>query len=100
MKPQKSYDIIRIPSDDWNNLAETLSLDGSYSEQIKNEVWSALEHIRFLSDPWVVVQITEGTPVKANLLADKEMAQKFAAKIKKKLPPDAHVLCIKAKYRQ
>ena len=60
MTRRKSYDIIRIPSNDWNNIAETVSLDGSYSEEIKNEIWSALENVRSLSDPWVVLQIKDG----------------------------------------
>lgn len=100
MTSRKNYDIIRIPSDDWDNIAETVSLDGSYSEEIKNEIWSALENIRFLPDPWVVVQITVGTPPKAYLLADKEEAQKFAEKIKKKVPHNTSVLSIRARYRQ
>ena len=94
MSPRKSYDIIRILSDDWDNIAETVSLAGSYSEEIQNEIWSALENIRFLSDPWVVVQITAGASPKAYLLTNKEEAQKFAEKIKKKVPPNTAVLSI------
>lgn len=47
MTHRKSYDIIRIPSNDWDNLAETVSLDESYSEEIKSEIWSALENVKF-----------------------------------------------------
>lgn len=100
MTHRKSYDIIRIPSNDWDNLAETVSLDESYSEEIKSEIWSALENVNFLSDPWVVVQITDGLFAKANLLANKEAAQKFAKRIKKNLPSNVQVLCVRARYRQ
>ena len=100
MSPRKSYDLIRIPSDDWDNIAETLSLDGSNSEEIKNEIWSALENVRFLPDPWVVVQITAGTSPKAHLLRDKEAAQKFAEKIRKRVSSNTLVLSIRARYKQ
>ena len=100
MTRRKSYDIIRIPSNDWDNITETVSLDGSYSEEIKNEIWSALENVRSLSDPWVVVQIKDGVSAKANLLANKEAAQKFAKRIKGNLPSNVQVLCVRARYRQ
>ena len=100
MAPRKNYDIIRIPSNDWELLAETVSLDGNYSEELKSEIWKALENIRFLPDPWVVVQVTEGNSAKAYLFADKKTAQKYSEGIRKNLPKNALVFCARAPYKQ
>jgi len=75
-------------------------LDGSYSEEIKSEVWNALEEIELLPTPWVVVQIIDGISIKANILANKETAQKFEKRIKKDLPPNVQVLCVRARHRK
>ncbi|GEM_PF-5209161 len=39
MPKKTDFTVTRIPSDDWNNLMETVALDGTYSEEIKNDVW-------------------------------------------------------------
>lgn len=100
MTPRKDYDIIRIPSSDWELIAETVSLDGSYSEELKSEIWKALDNIRFLPDPWVVVQITEGNSPRAYLFADKKAAEKYVATVKKKLSKKASIICVRASYKQ
>jgi len=99
MTSRKSYDIIRIPSNDWNVIAETVSLDENYSEEIDNEVWNALENVRFLPDPWVLVQITDGISTKADLLADRKTAEKYTKKIKGNLSSTTQIYCIRARYR-
>ena len=44
--PKKiDYSVTRFPSDDWNNIMETVTLDGSYSEDIKNDVRTAVENM-------------------------------------------------------
>jgi hypothetical protein len=100
MSPQKKYDIIRIPSKDWNNIAETVSLDGSYSEEIKNEIWTALEHIEFLLEIWIVLQMANGAVVKADILRDKESAEIYAERQRARLPKSTQVVSIKAGYRR
>jgi hypothetical protein len=100
MTSRKSYSIFRIPDDDWNNITETVTLDGSYSEEIKNEIWNALENITTLSDPWVVIQVTEGGSARANLFADKKAAQKYAKRVKKNLPKNKLLLCVRAPFKQ
>lgn len=100
MAPRKSYSIFRIPDDDWNNITETVALDGSYSEEIKDEIWSALENITTLSDPWVVVQVPKGNSARAYLFADKKAAQKYTERVKKNLPKNALLLCVRAPFKQ
>ena len=50
----------RVASNDWDNLMETVTLYRSYSEEIKNEVWIAIENMEDFSNPWVVVKIRDG----------------------------------------
>ncbi|MCG3146004.1 MAG: hypothetical protein HONDAALG_03800 [Gammaproteobacteria bacterium] len=100
MTSRREYDIIRIPSNDWELISETVSLDGSYPEELKGEIWKALDNIRFLPDPWVVVQITEGNSPKAYLFADEKAAEKYAATVKKNLPKKTSIICVRVLYKQ
>jgi len=100
MTSRKEYDIIRIPSNDWELISETVSLDGSYPEELKGEIWKALDNIKFLPDPWVVVQITEDNSSKAYLFADGKTAEKYAAMVKKKSSKKTSIICVKASYKQ
>jgi diadenosine tetraphosphate (Ap4A) HIT family hydrolase len=93
-----SHTVVRVPDNDWNNLMETVTLDGSYSEQIKNEVWTAMENIRDYSYPWVVVKISEGKS-SAKIFRDKEDAQKYFLKEKKKLKRDEQIFYMRGYYR-
>jgi hypothetical protein len=40
MPKKTDYTVIRVPDNDWNNIMETVTLDGSYSDEIKDEVWT------------------------------------------------------------
>ena len=85
MASKKSYTVTRVPSNDWDNLMETVSLDSSYSEEIKGEVWSALENMEDFSEPWVVVKIKNGNAI-AKIFRDEQSARKQVEKSKGKLP--------------
>ena len=93
-----SYTVARVPDNDWNNLLETVTLDGSYSEQIKDEVWKAVENIQFYSNPWVVVKIGEGKS-SAKIFSNKEAAQKYFSKEQKKLKPNEQIFFVLGQYR-
>jgi mitochondrial fission protein ELM1 len=101
MKPRKEYTVTKLPSSDWNNVTETLSLDGSsgnISREIRNEIWNAFKNMEDFSYPWVVVVVENGNP-KAHIFRDEETAQKYKTKTKKNLLDSTQTLCIKADYR-
>jgi len=95
---KSKYSVARAPSNDWDNIMETVTLDGSYSEQIKNEIWTAVENIQFYSYPWVVVKISKGKS-SAKIFSNKETAQKYFSKEQKKLNPNEQVFCVQGQYR-
>ena len=98
MSPKIEYSVTRVPWNDWDNIMETVSLDGSYSEEIENEVWTAIENMEDFSNPWVVVAIHEG-PIIAKIFNKEEAARKYVKSIKKRLPKTSQVLCLKAEYK-
>jgi hypothetical protein len=51
MSKRINYSVTRVPSNDWNSIMETVSLDSSYSDEIKEEVWSAIENMEDFSYP-------------------------------------------------
>ena len=93
-----SYTVARVPDNDWDNLLETVTLDGSYSEQIKNEVWTAVENIQFYSNPWVVVKIGDRKS-SAKIFSDQGIAQKYFLREQKKLKPNEQIFCVQGQYR-
>jgi hypothetical protein len=93
-----SFTVARVPDNDWNNLLETVTLDGSYSEQIKDEVWTAVENIRFYSNPWIVVKISKRKS-SAKIFSNKEAAQRYFFKEQKKLKPNEQAFCVQGQYR-
>lgn len=98
MSPKIEYSVTRVPWNDWNNIMETVSLDGSYSEEIKNEVWTAIENMEDFSKPWVVVEINNNRPI-AKIFRDEETARKYIKRIKKRLPKKSQILCLRAEYK-
>jgi hypothetical protein len=97
--PRKiDYSVTRVPSNDWNNIMETVSLDGSYSEEIKNEVWTAIENMEDFSNPWVVVKILNGK-TSAKIFGDKDAAQKHIEKSKKRSQGKEQYFLVKASYQ-
>lgn len=72
MAKMNDYSVTRVPTDDWNNIMETVTLDGSYSEEIKDEVWTAVENMEDFSNPWVFIKIKDGK-ASAKILAWKNM---------------------------
>jgi hypothetical protein len=93
MGKKTEYSVTRIPDDDWNNLMETITLDGSYSEEIKNEVWTALEHTKDFSEPWVVVTIKSGKET-AKIFNKDKPARKYAEMTRRKSQGDL-LFCVK-----
>lgn len=97
--PRKiDYSVTRVPSNDWNNIMETVSLDGSYSDEIKDEVWTAIENMEDFSNPWVVVKIREGQ-ASARIFGSKEVALKYMENSKKKSRENEQYFCTKANYQ-
>jgi hypothetical protein len=76
MSKNTDYTFVRVPDNDWNNVMETVSLDGSYSDEIKEEVWTAIENMEDFSYPWVVVKIANGKAT-AKIFNNKDTAQKL-----------------------
>ena len=96
--PRKTdYSVTRVPTNDWDNLMETVTLDGSYSEEIKNEVWTALEHMQDYSNPWIVVEIANGK-LTANIYSNEKSARRRVARVNNP-SPNAQILCVEGKYR-
>lgn len=78
---KKKYDIIRIPSDDWETIMETVTLDGSYSEEIKKDIWKAIENVEFITDAWVVVTIDESKNTRAFIFSSEKTATAYKHKL-------------------
>ncbi|MEK6753857.1 MAG: hypothetical protein AABZ00_16490 [Chloroflexota bacterium] len=95
---KKTYTVVRIPDNDWGNLMETVTLDGSYSDEIKNEVWTAVENVQFYSNPWVVVRISGGKSI-AKIFSKKDFAQEYLIKERKKLKPNEQIFCVQGQYK-
>ena len=72
-------------------------MDGSYSEEIKNEVWTAIENMRFYSNPWSI-RISEGK-LNAKIFSNKDFAQEYFVEEQKKLKPNQQIYCIQGQYR-
>ena len=77
---------------------ETVTLDGSYSEEIKTEVWTTVEHMEDFSNPWVVVKIKDGK-ASAKIFGSKDVAQKYVENLKKRLRQNEQYFCIKGTYQ-
>lgn len=90
--------VTRVPSNDWNNIMETVSLDGSYSEEIKNEVWTAIENMEDFSNPWVVVEIRDGK-ASARIFGDKDTAQRYMENSKRRSKASDQYFSLKARYQ-
>lgn len=98
MAKKTEYTVTRVPDNDWNNIMETVTLDGSYSEEIKDEVWTALENMEDFSNPWVVVTLKDGRAT-AKIFPNEKSARKYVGNSKAKLP-DQQVFCVKGQYQK
>jgi hypothetical protein len=97
--PRKiDYSVTRVPSNDWNNIMETVSLDGSYSEEIKNEVRTAIENMEDFSSPWVVMKIRDGK-ASARIFGEKDTAHRYIENSKRRSKASDQYFCIKATYQ-
>ena len=97
MAKKNDYSVTRVPTDDWNNIMETVTLDGSYSEEIKDEVWTAVENMEDFSNPWVVIKIKDGK-ASAKIFGMEEYARNYVEKIKRKAQSE-QVFCVKGLYQ-
>ncbi len=98
MAKKTEYTVTRVPVNDWDNLMETVALDGSYSEEIKTEIESALENMEDFSEPWVVVTIKDGKAT-AKIFTNEQSARKYFGNSKAKLPGQ-QVFCVKGQYQK
>lgn len=98
MEKNTDYTVVRVPDNDWNNIMETVTLDGSYSEEIKNEVWTAIENMESFSYPWVVVKIINDG-MSAKIFSSKDAAEIYITNSKKRSKANAQYFCIKATYQ-
>lgn len=97
MAGKKYYSVTRVPSDDWDNIMETVTLDGSYSEEIKDEVWTAIENMEDFSLPWVVVKVENGK-ASVRIFSNEEAARKYTKKLSGK-SSQKQVFCTKGQYQ-
>jgi hypothetical protein len=97
MAKKNDYSVTRVPTNDWDNIMETVTSDGSYSDEIKNEVWTAIENMEDFSEPWVVIKIKEG---KANvkIFGREKSARKYVENIKRKSSSE-QLFCVKGQYQ-
>lgn len=98
MPKNDDYTVVRVPDHDWNNIMETVTLDGSYSDEIKDEVWTAIENMESFSYPWVVVKIIN-KKVSATIFSNKDSAEAYIANSKRSSKTKAQYFCVKATYR-
>jgi len=97
---KKKYDLVSITSNGWDSIMETVTLDKSYSQEIRDEIWGAIETVEFLPFPWITLEIKDGKPKKALLFQDEKAALKYAEKAQKKLSEKTQIFCIKTKYQR
>ena len=98
MAKKVDYTVTRVPFHDWNNLMETVSLDGSYSDEIKEEVWTAIENMEDFSYPWVVLKIVDGNVI-ATIFGNKDAAIKYIENSKNRSKGNGEYHCVKAVYK-
>ena len=91
------YSVTRVPTKDWDNIMETVTLDGSYSQEIKDEIWTAIGNIEDFSYPWVVVIIKEGMST-ARIYSNEETARKQFERLKRQ-SSDAQLFFVKGEYK-
>lgn len=99
MAKKTEYTVTRVPVNDWDNLMETVTLDGSYSEEIKDEIESALENMEDFSEPWVVIVIKNGK-VKAKIFSTQQEARKHAKFVNEQSASGTQVVCTKGSYQK
>lgn len=97
---KKKYDLVSVPSDGWDSIMETVTLDKSYSQEIRDEIWGAIEKIEFLSFPWIALVIKDGKPKKVLLFNKEERALIYAEKAQKKLSKNTQIFCIQTAYQR
>lgn len=97
MAKKIDYTVTRVPSKDWDNVMETLTLDGSYSDEIKKEVWAAIENMEGFSNPWVVVKIVK-EKASATIFGDKDAVTRYIENSRKRSKADGQYFLINAKY--
>ena len=93
MAKKTEFTVTRVPVNDWDNLMETVALDGSYSEEIKTEVESALENMEDFSEPWVVIKIKNGKAI-AKIFPNEKLARQLVENSKRK-SSDEQWFCVK-----
>ncbi len=98
MAKKTDYTVVRVPDSDWNNIMETVTLDGSYSDEIKDEVWTAIENMESFSYPWMIVKIIN-EKISAKIFSNKDSAEKYVANSKKKSKTNVQYYYIKATYQ-
>jgi predicted DNA-binding protein len=97
MSSNKNFTVTRVPDKDWYNILETLSLDKSFSFQIREEVWTAIENMEDYTWAWVVVIIGHKRS-SVKIFNRKETARAYVKRATPHLPKSTQVLCIKAEY--
>mgnify|MGYP003407043154 CR=1 FL=1 len=97
MPKKTDYCVTRVPSHDWDNLMETVTLDGTYSEEIKSDVWSALENMEDFSEPWIVIKIKNGE-AEAKTFPNETSARKKVEGSKRK-SLNQQFFCVKGQYQ-
>lgn len=76
---EQNYDYVRVPSNDWDILMETVALDGSYSKDIKQDVWKAMDNIKHISSPWIVFSLDPEYITQSYVFVDEESAKSYIA---------------------
>ena len=94
MPKKKEYAVTRVPSDDWDNLIETVTLDGLYSEEIKGEIESALKNMQDFSEPRILITV-KGDVASATIFPNEESARR---KFEKEKAINQKVFFVKGKY--
>lgn len=97
MAKKNNYSVTRVPTSDWDNIMETVTLDGGYSEEIKNEILSAVENMEDFSNPWVVINIKDGK-ANAKIFGKEESARKYFENVKRKSPTQ-QLFCVQGQYQ-
>ena len=97
MVDKVNFSVTLVPSNDWDNIMETVTLDGAYSEEIKNEVWSAIEKMEDFSKPWIIIRIKE-EKASAEIFPNEQIAREYFQNIQKE-SADEQLFCIPGQYQ-
>ena len=92
---KKKYVLVSVTAEAWDIIMEAASYDAIYDEETKKAIWNAIGETKYLSDPWIGIEIKNDIPLKAVLFNNQESASKFSQNKKGQLSKKSQVFFLK-----